>query len=39
MLQNLVTGVDLRVDVVKFADSATIIRGVFNPFFVDSTHS
>jgi hypothetical protein len=38
MLQNLVTGVDLRADVVKFADSATIIRGVLNPFFVHFGH-
>ena len=36
MLQNLAIGVDLRADVVKFADSAIIIRGGFNPSFVDS---
>jgi hypothetical protein len=24
---------------VKFGDSATIIRGVFNPFFFDSARS
>jgi len=38
MLQNLAIGVDLRADVVKFGDSASIIRGGFNPFFVDSEH-
>jgi hypothetical protein len=34
MLQNLVTGVDLRADVVKFGDSTRIIRGALNPFLV-----
>jgi hypothetical protein len=34
MLQNLVIGVDLHGDVMKFADSIAIIRGAVNPSFV-----
>jgi len=34
MLQNLVTGVGLHGDVMKFGDCITIIRGAFNPCFV-----
>jgi hypothetical protein len=34
MLQNLVIGVDLRGDVMKFGDSVTIIRGALNPSLV-----
>jgi hypothetical protein len=34
MLQNLVTGVDLHGDVMKFADSIAIIRGAVNPSLV-----
>jgi hypothetical protein len=34
MLQNLVTGVDLHVEVMKFGDSVTIIRGALNPSLV-----
>jgi len=33
MLQNLVTGIDLRADVVRFGDFTDIIRGRLNPFF------
>jgi hypothetical protein len=36
MLQNLVIGVGLRADGVKFGDSAIIIRGVLNPFVLFS---
>jgi hypothetical protein len=32
MLQNLVIGVDLHGDAMKFADSIAIIRGGLNPF-------
>jgi hypothetical protein len=34
MLQNLVIGVDLRGDGMKFGDSICIIRGAVNPSFV-----
>jgi len=34
MLQNLVIGVGLRVDVVKRGNSAIIIRGALSPFFI-----
>jgi hypothetical protein len=34
MLQNLVIGVDLHGDVMKFPDSIAIIRGPVNPSFV-----
>jgi hypothetical protein len=34
MLQNLVTGVDLHGDGMKFGDSIRIIRGALNPCFV-----
>jgi hypothetical protein len=34
MLQNLVTGVDLRAGGMKFGHSITIIRGALNPSFV-----
>jgi hypothetical protein len=36
MLQNLVTGVSLRADVVKFGDSTRIIRGALNPCVICS---
>jgi hypothetical protein len=34
MLQNLVIGVGLRSEVMRFGDSITIIRGALNPYFV-----
>jgi hypothetical protein len=36
MLQNLVTGVGLHGDVMKFGRSIAIIRGAFDPCFVYS---